>query len=155
MAKKFRQSGPTPHLVEGYGEQLPFLDADFDSALAIFSLNHAADPLRCIAEIGRVLRPGGEAYLILEDMIPTWSELARHALARIGHRIGFTHRPSVGAPEIWKAFPRKLLGRWKLAPDHVRIDASELIRHTAPTMTLTERHWVGGYLTLTFRRRSA
>jgi SAM-dependent methyltransferase len=154
LSRRFRQSGPAPHFVEGYGEQLPFPDADFDSVLAIFSLNHADDPLRCVAEIGRVLRPGGHAYLVLEDMIPTWGELVRHAFARIGQRFGFDHRPSVGAPEIWKAFPAKLFGKWKLAPDHIRIDASELVRHATPAMTLTERRWVDGYLTLTVQRRS-
>ena len=132
LARRFRRSGPVPRFTEGYGERLPFPDADFDLVLAIFSLNHADDPLACIAEIGRVLRPGGEAYLVLEDMIPTWPELAGHAVARIGHHLGLKHRPSVGAPEIWKAFPAKLFGRWKLAPDHIRIDASELVRARRP-----------------------
>jgi SAM-dependent methyltransferase len=152
LARKFRESGPSPHFVDGCGEHLPFPDADFDSVLAIFSLNHADDPLRCIDEIGRVLRPGGDAYLVLEDMVPTWGELTRHALARVGHRLGFPHRPSVGAPEIWKALPRKLLGRWNLAPDHIRIDAGELVRRALPAMTISERRWIDGYLTLTFRR---
>jgi SAM-dependent methyltransferase len=155
LSQQFRQSGPIPHFVQGYGEQLPFPDADFDSVLAIFSLNHADDPSRCIAEIGRVLRPGGEAYVVLEDMMPSWGELLRHAAARIAHRFGIEHRVTVGAPELWKAFPAKLLGKWPLSPDHIYIDSDELIRNAqAAMMTLRDRRWVAGYLTLTFRRRS-
>lgn len=41
------------------GEQLPARDAEFDAVLAIDVLEHVGDPARMLAEIRRVLVPGG------------------------------------------------------------------------------------------------
>lgn len=40
-------------------EELPFVDGDFDVALAQLVLNFAADPEAAVAEMRRVVRPGG------------------------------------------------------------------------------------------------
>src|SRR5947208_10289706 len=40
---------------------LPFPDASFDAAVSTFSLHHWSNPARGLAEIYRVLRPGGVA----------------------------------------------------------------------------------------------
>src|SRR5690348_2624872 len=71
----FRDNGPEPSFVDGVGEQLPFPDASFDAAIALWSLNHVQQPERCVDEIARVLRHGATAYLVLEDMPPRWTEL--------------------------------------------------------------------------------
>ncbi|HEX3481935.1 MAG TPA: class I SAM-dependent methyltransferase, partial [Kofleriaceae bacterium] len=47
-------------LVEGVAERLPFDPGSFDSALVTYSLCSMADPARALAEVRRVLRPGGE-----------------------------------------------------------------------------------------------
>jgi ubiquinone/menaquinone biosynthesis C-methylase UbiE len=39
--------------------QLPFPNARFDAAIASFVLNHLDDPVGCLIELVRVLRPGG------------------------------------------------------------------------------------------------
>lgn len=41
---------------------LPFADAAFDAVVAQAMLEHVPDPHRCVAEIRRVLRPGGLLY---------------------------------------------------------------------------------------------
>lgn len=44
---------------EGSGEALPFADAAFDIVYCCDVLEHVADPDRVVAEIARVLKPGG------------------------------------------------------------------------------------------------
>jgi ubiquinone/menaquinone biosynthesis C-methylase UbiE len=46
-------------------ERLPFPDSYFDKAYSTMALHHFADLDRALAEIARVLRPGG-AYVIVE-----------------------------------------------------------------------------------------
>lgn len=153
LGRKIRQGGPIPKFIQGVGERLPFDDRHFDSVLAFWSLNHVSSPFQCVAEMARVLRPGGLAYLVLEDMVPTWRELIGHALGRLGAHLGRDHRPTVGTPPLREAFPAKLLRRWPLSPDHVAIDELALMRAAQPKMVLAGRRWIGGYLTLTLRRR--
>ena len=45
---------------QGSGEALPFDDASFDSVVCTFTLCSVADPARTLAELRRVLRPGGQ-----------------------------------------------------------------------------------------------
>jgi len=53
--------GHVAHLIDtfGEGENLPFRDGTFDSALCVEVLEHVPDPSRVVAEIRRVLKIGG------------------------------------------------------------------------------------------------
>jgi SAM-dependent methyltransferase len=42
---------------------LPFADSDFDAVVSTFSLHHWPSPAEGLAEIYRVLRPGGVAFI--------------------------------------------------------------------------------------------
>lgn len=44
---------------------LPFADGVFDAALNIVTLEHVKDPARVLAELGRVLKPGGRLLLVV------------------------------------------------------------------------------------------
>ncbi|WP_395575580.1 methyltransferase domain-containing protein [Streptomyces sp. BK79] len=46
---------------------LPFADAEFDHAFVCFVLEHLTDPRRALAQLRRVLRPGGTITLIEGD----------------------------------------------------------------------------------------
>lgn len=48
-------------LVAGRGEQLPFPDATFDALTFTYLLRYVADPQATLAELARVVRPGGRA----------------------------------------------------------------------------------------------
>ena len=56
-------------LVLGRGEQLPFADASFDALTFTYLLRYVADPAATIAELARVVRPGG-AIASLEFAVP-------------------------------------------------------------------------------------
>lgn len=51
-------------LVRGTAEQLPFRDRSFDSVVMTYTLCSVDDPARVLAELRRVLRPGGELVFV-------------------------------------------------------------------------------------------
>jgi ArsR family transcriptional regulator len=53
---------------KGQLEELPLEPASVDAATLILVLHHLPDPARALAEVARILRPGGR--LILVDMLP-------------------------------------------------------------------------------------
>lgn len=55
------------HVVEAAAEALPYPDASFDTAVCTFALCTVADPRAALAELARVLRPGGR-LLALEHV---------------------------------------------------------------------------------------
>jgi 2-polyprenyl-3-methyl-5-hydroxy-6-metoxy-1,4-benzoquinol methylase len=59
-AERYDMSIP---VVNGAGEQLPFDDASFDLVIAWDVVEHVQDPALLLAELARVLRPGGRALL--------------------------------------------------------------------------------------------
>jgi ubiquinone/menaquinone biosynthesis C-methylase UbiE len=59
-------------------EGLPFADATFDYVYSFGVMHHAPDTQKCIDETYRVLRPGGEALIMLYH---------RHSLNELVHRI--------------------------------------------------------------------
>lgn len=48
----------------GQAENLPYDDESFDTVISFDVLEHVDDPVRAFAEIARVLRPGGDAWLV-------------------------------------------------------------------------------------------
>jgi len=64
-------TSPVPvELVRATGEDLPFGAASFDSALTTYSLCSVAEPARVLAELKRVLRPGGELVFVEHGRAP-------------------------------------------------------------------------------------
>jgi ubiquinone/menaquinone biosynthesis C-methylase UbiE len=61
----------TVSVVDGRAEALPFADRSFDSAVSAFALCTVADPAAALAELRRVLVPGG-ALLLLEHVHLPW-----------------------------------------------------------------------------------
>lgn len=62
-------ASPVPvRSVPGAGEGLPFADASFDTVVTCLTLCSVDDPPQVLAEIRRVLRPGGQ-FLFLEHVL--------------------------------------------------------------------------------------
>lgn len=52
------------------GQSLPFADASADAALCTWSLCSIPDPVRAVAEVRRVLRPGGQLHFVEHGRAP-------------------------------------------------------------------------------------
>jgi SAM-dependent methyltransferase len=108
-------------------EALPFHDASFDHVVATLVLCTVADPERSLAEMHRVLRPGGELrfmeHVRAGGAAGSWQDRLRPLWASVGggcqlnRRTGETIRRSAFAEAEWETvsvpFPlcRLLLGR--------------------------------------------
>ena len=79
----------------GVGEALPYADNSFDAVVCVDVLEHVSDPGRVIAEVARVLRPGGCFFYdtINRNMLATFVVvIAAERIVRLLPR--GTHDPS-------------------------------------------------------------
>lgn len=82
---------------------LPFATATFDGVVCGYALRNFTDLAACIAEAGRVVRPGGRVA-VLEVATPP------NPLVRAGHAVWFRHAvPRIGAlvsdPDAYRYLP--------------------------------------------------
>jgi ArsR family transcriptional regulator len=81
-------------IVQGRIEELPLAAASLDLALVVHLLHHVADPSAALAEVARVLRPGGR--LVVADVLPHPYDDYRRTMGHLW--LGF------GRPAIETAF---------------------------------------------------
>ena len=82
---------PEGRRVAGYGERMPFADASFDGVFSAFVFRNLDSVPATLAEIHRVLRPGGAAAVVdLSRPLSAW----QRALHRLGTAVVL---PVVGA----------------------------------------------------------
>ncbi|MGG5886971.1 methyltransferase domain-containing protein [Falsiroseomonas sp. HC035] len=80
------------------GHDLPFPDGAFDLVVAVAVLEHVADPQRCVAEMWRVLAPGGHVHAVTPFLQPV--HMGAYDFTRftpIGHRRLFRQFDEVAA----------------------------------------------------------
>jgi demethylmenaquinone methyltransferase/2-methoxy-6-polyprenyl-1,4-benzoquinol methylase len=117
-------------LLRGEAEALPFGDGSFDALTVTYLLRYVDDPRATIAELARVLRPGGR-MVSLEFGVPPWppaylawrlyvglllpalGRVASHAWYEVGRFLG----PSIS--EFYSRNPvPALVGYWQAAGLH-------------------------------------
>ncbi len=76
LREKLGRSGRAAEVVEAPAEALPFADGSFDTAAVTLVLCTVPDPKAALAEIRRVLTPGGQ-LLFLEHVRSRHPELSR------------------------------------------------------------------------------
>lgn len=102
-------------VIDGRAEQLPLDDASVDSVLSTIVLCSVRDQERVLAEIARVLRPGG-TFVFFEHVVPpprTWSRRAAHAWAPLSRTFDHGCDPR---RRTWESIERSALSvsglRW-------------------------------------------
>ncbi|HEX7902223.1 MAG TPA: bifunctional demethylmenaquinone methyltransferase/2-methoxy-6-polyprenyl-1,4-benzoquinol methylase UbiE [Planctomycetota bacterium] len=88
--------------------RLPFRDASFDAATVAFGIRNVVDAPRGIAEMARVVRPGGKV-LILEFTLPSNALLRWGYLAYFGNVL----------PRVGRMIARAEIDAYRYLPDSV------------------------------------
>jgi len=85
--------GAVPHWVRSWSDGLPFADASFDAALCKGALDHFDRPELAVAEMARVVRPGGRVVLAIANFDSLacrasrgWDDWRERGLGRPGRR---------------------------------------------------------------------
>jgi SAM-dependent methyltransferase len=145
LADRFPSLKAPPRFVRGVGEYLPFRARVFDAVLAFWSLNHVSYPERVMDEAHRVLRPGGRFVVVLEDMPPSWGDLAEGTFP--------ASMVAPGGGDPCADNPAHPSGReWPLQTDHLRIHESDIQSWIAQKFEVARREWIGQYLTFVLRK---
>jgi SAM-dependent methyltransferase len=76
LERRAHRNGNSSRVIEASAESLPFEDDSFDTVVSTLVLCTVDDPERVIAEVGRVLRPGGK-LLFLEHVRSDSRRLAK------------------------------------------------------------------------------
>lgn len=119
-------AAPVPvELVCAPAERLPFADRSFDSVIVTYSLCSVDDPLRVLAEVRRVLRPGRELVLVEHG-------LAQHdpATQRWQHRVTPVWRRLAGGCRLDRDM-LAILREARFTTDEVTAERGEGSRLTA------------------------
>lgn len=101
---------------------LDFADASFDLVSISNSLHHVPDPCKTLAEMVRVLKPGG--YFIMYEMFTDnqTTEQQTHTLlhqwwAKVDTASGISHRSPYTREELVKLIECSELGHWQILED--------------------------------------
>jgi ubiquinone/menaquinone biosynthesis C-methylase UbiE len=89
-------------LIQGDVHRLPFAPASFDLVTSVAAFEHFSDPRRVIAELGRVIRPGGMV----------WTSIHLFTSLSGGHNLSKTEIPLRRMPrgvEPWDHLRRRAL----------------------------------------------
>ena len=117
---------PRLELVEASAENLPFEDASFDAVTFTYLLRYVDDPRGTLAELARVVRPGGTIAglefavpsgiwrplwrIYVDAVLPAAGRLIAPGWHEVGHFLGGSIR------DFWRSYPlERQLTLWRAA----------------------------------------
>src|SRR5206468_7314749 len=126
LAEANRRFGGRVELVEASAEALPFGDGSFDHLTVTYLLRYVDDPAATLAELARVVRPGGVVAslefavpggparplweLYVSTVLPLAGRAARDGWAEVGDFLGDSIR------SFWQRYPlERQLELWRAA----------------------------------------
>ena len=126
-ARRAARAGVSVHLVQGDVTRLGFPDQTFDACRAERILQHVVEPARAVAEMARVLRPGGRLVVIDSDWrTRTWNHPDQQTTSAI---VRFIRERRIPSADVGARLPALLLDA---GLDDVRIRGEVLVQ-TSPT----------------------
>ena len=117
--------------MQGDAENLPFEDNSFDRVVSRFAFHHFADVRKALAEMERVLRPGGK--LVMIDLIAAQERLAREWSDRIDSLRDASHVKKYTMAEFIRLLAWKGLVVEKTSITDVIVDLESWIGLTNPS----------------------
>jgi demethylmenaquinone methyltransferase/2-methoxy-6-polyprenyl-1,4-benzoquinol methylase len=122
LAVAHRRFGDQVALIQASAEALPFDSASFDHLTAAYPLRYVTDPGATLAELGRVVRPGGVVAslefgvpqgparplwdLYVRAVLPLAGRLLRHGWQEVGDFLGGSIR------NFWRRHPLQRQLEW-------------------------------------------
>lgn len=108
-AARLKISNDVAQFMEMDAEHLEFIDAAFDMVSIAFSLHHLSNAPKVLAEMKRVLKPGG--YFIVEEMYQDGEQseaqqtgiLEHHWTAKVDRLLGIYHNETMTQNQILRA----------------------------------------------------
>jgi SAM-dependent methyltransferase len=159
-----RAAGLTATLVEADGARLPFPDASFDLVYCHGVLSFVRDPRKVVEEAHRVLRPGGEAVLMVYNRRSWMWPLIRAFGAQIGSghadAPGFRTYTREEFEGLVEAFPQRRFLAERLPFEVTRregLSSSFVNRGLAPLRRALPDRWLRpyGWHLMAFCRKAA
>jgi ubiquinone/menaquinone biosynthesis C-methylase UbiE len=138
----------------GDAENLPFAGAQFDIVYSYGVLHHSPDTAQAIREVGRVLRPGGTAKVMIyhSPSLVGWMLWARYGLMafrpmRPMHEIYANHLESPGTKAFSVAEARAMFAGFTQVECRVHLGFGDLLegavgqRHGGPLLRTAKALW--------------
>jgi demethylmenaquinone methyltransferase / 2-methoxy-6-polyprenyl-1,4-benzoquinol methylase len=108
--------------VAGDALHLPFADAAFDAATISFGLRNVADVPAALAELARVVRPGGR-LVVCEFSRPPWAPFRYVYLNYLMRALPWIARRVASNPDAY-VYLAETIRRWPAQPDLARMIAA-------------------------------
>ncbi|HLI51078.1 MAG TPA: methyltransferase domain-containing protein [Thermomicrobiaceae bacterium] len=130
IEERARRLGLSIRLLEGAAERIELPDASLDAVVGTLVLCSVTDQARSLAEIRRVLKPGGRYVFIEHVAAPagSWSRRAQKLYTVFSGRTSGCHADR----ETWRAIERAGFS----SLDYQRVDLPEILGLTVP--------WIAG-----------